>query len=109
MCVPDLSFFAFFFFMIRRPPRSTLFPYTTLFRSGGTGRGRGDDAHRRRVAAGPLGGTTAGAVAPRQGRLGCGAARPAALSQRAPDSPRGSRGGGGAGGAPRHGRGRHES
>src|ERR1044071_8970820 len=27
-------FFAFFFFlMIRRPPRSTLFPYTTLFRS----------------------------------------------------------------------------
>src|SRR4029453_19513878 len=23
----------FFFFMIRRPPRSTLFPYTTLFRS----------------------------------------------------------------------------
>src|SRR3712207_8266278 len=26
-----------FFLMIRRPPRSTLFPYTTLFRSGGTG------------------------------------------------------------------------
>src|SRR5262244_1398768 len=26
---------AFFFLMIRRPPRSTLFPYTTLFRSGG--------------------------------------------------------------------------
>src|SRR5256885_15734582 len=27
-------FFLFFFFlMIRRPPRSTLFPYTTLFRS----------------------------------------------------------------------------
>src|SRR3712207_7754543 len=25
--------------MIRRPPRSTLFPYTTLFRSGGSGRG----------------------------------------------------------------------
>src|SRR5947207_4394704 len=24
---------AFFFFMLRRPPRSTLFPYTTLFRS----------------------------------------------------------------------------
>src|ERR1051326_5649160 len=35
MClVPLLSFFHFFFFlMIRRPPRSTLFPYTTLFRS----------------------------------------------------------------------------
>src|SRR2546427_6545520 len=29
-----LPFFLFFFFlMIRRPPRSTLFPYTTLFRS----------------------------------------------------------------------------
>src|SRR5687767_15824996 len=25
--------FVFFFLMIRRPPRSTLFPYTTLFRS----------------------------------------------------------------------------
>src|SRR2546427_2902663 len=30
----SFSFFFFFFFlMIRRPPRSTLFPYTTLFRS----------------------------------------------------------------------------
>src|SRR3989442_6434083 len=28
-----LSFRFFFFLMIRRPPRSTLFPYTTLFRS----------------------------------------------------------------------------
>src|SRR5260221_8344480 len=27
------SFLSFFFLMIRRPPRSTLFPYTTLFRS----------------------------------------------------------------------------
>src|SRR3712207_9414609 len=27
------SFIIFFFLMIRRPPRSTLFPYTTLFRS----------------------------------------------------------------------------
>src|SRR3712207_7835697 len=27
------SLFYFFFLMIRRPPRSTLFPYTTLFRS----------------------------------------------------------------------------
>src|SRR5215208_7924027 len=27
----------FFFLMIRRPPRSTLFPYTTLFRSRGPG------------------------------------------------------------------------
>src|SRR2546430_17346005 len=34
------KFILFFFLMIRRPPRSTLFPYTTLFRSravvGGT-------------------------------------------------------------------------
>ena len=28
-----LCFVCFFFLMIRRPPRSTLFPYTTLFRS----------------------------------------------------------------------------
>src|SRR5437016_7195386 len=28
-----LVIFLFFFLMIRRPPRSTLFPYTTLFRS----------------------------------------------------------------------------
>src|SRR5256885_6927329 len=32
LCAHLLSFF-FFFLMIRRPPRSTLFPYTTLFRS----------------------------------------------------------------------------
>src|SRR5437899_4548754 len=29
----SLLFIFFFFLMIRRPPRSTLFPYTTLFRS----------------------------------------------------------------------------
>src|SRR3989449_1498185 len=32
----------FFFLMIRRPPRSTLFPYTTLFRSHSLGVGRAD-------------------------------------------------------------------
>src|SRR5882672_12553946 len=51
-----LSFF-FFFLMIRRPPRSTLFPYTTLFRSGPRcrdpqasrcGRGRRSPAPRSR-------------------------------------------------------------
>src|SRR2546421_7714226 len=31
--MPTLLFSSFFFLMIRRPPRSTLFPYTTLFRS----------------------------------------------------------------------------
>src|SRR6266480_1488997 len=30
---PGVDIFLFFFLMIRRPPRSTLFPYTTLFRS----------------------------------------------------------------------------
>src|SRR5215467_15796325 len=35
----------FFFLMIRRPPRSTLFPYTTLFRS----RARARTAGRRRT------------------------------------------------------------
>src|SRR6266496_5914790 len=33
-----LLFVFFFFLMIRRPPRSTLFPYTTLFRSRRLGR-----------------------------------------------------------------------
>src|SRR3712207_8884666 len=37
----------FFFLMIRRPPRSTLFPYTTLFRSG---RARAPPARRRLAA-----------------------------------------------------------
>src|SRR5256885_9503706 len=32
-CICHLSLPFFFFLMIRRPPRSTLFPYTTLFRS----------------------------------------------------------------------------
>src|SRR5215510_15948787 len=40
------TLFAFFFLMIRRPPRSTLFPYTTLFRSPGRG---ADACHRARV------------------------------------------------------------
>src|SRR5437762_4546532 len=42
------SFLYFFFLMIRRPPRSTLFPYTTLFRSVGQqlscGCGKGNDS-----------------------------------------------------------------
>src|SRR5262249_61534284 len=32
---PTLPLLFFFFLMIRPPPRSTLFPYTTLFRSSG--------------------------------------------------------------------------
>src|SRR5437773_8454718 len=48
-CSP--SFFFFFFLMIRRPPRSTLFPYTTLFRShdfvGAAGAARHERPHPR--------------------------------------------------------------
>src|SRR6266851_4718867 len=33
MSISFVFFLFFFFLMIRRPPRSTLFPYTTLFRS----------------------------------------------------------------------------
>src|SRR3712207_6903480 len=49
--------------MIRRPPRSTLFPYTTLFRSGQPG-GAGGQPHGRQRGGGdgPTGGA-AGAVA----------------------------------------------
>src|SRR5256885_5566509 len=40
--------FFFFFLMIRRPPRSTLFPYTTLFRS--KGRAAPDEDHEADAA-----------------------------------------------------------
>src|SRR5258708_26911559 len=40
----------FFFLMIRRPPRSTLFPYTTLFRSNP----RGACAPIRQTSCGPI-------------------------------------------------------
>src|SRR3712207_8327832 len=50
----------FFFLMIRRPPRSTLFPYTTLFRSRPRGRSVG---HARLLVR-----TAAGAAAERQAR-----------------------------------------
>src|SRR2546429_2671180 len=35
--------------MIRRPPRSTLFPYTTLFRSDGFENGHAFGAHRQTI------------------------------------------------------------
>src|SRR6476661_10386785 len=40
----SFSVFFFFFLMIRRPPRSTLFPYTTLFRSRSRGAATGRPA-----------------------------------------------------------------
>src|SRR5690625_5456264 len=42
-------FLCYFFFMRRRPPRSTLFPYTTLFRSGSSTVRRGFP--RKRITA----------------------------------------------------------
>src|SRR5436309_15453945 len=46
--IPALPFRSFFFLIIRRPPRSTLFPYTTLFRSRTwkTSRNRNISHHR---------------------------------------------------------------
>src|SRR5580658_10704290 len=44
-----LSLHLFFFLMIRRPPRSTLFPYTTLFRSH-RARPRAAEVHLERAA-----------------------------------------------------------
>src|SRR5256885_5146426 len=56
--------FSFFFLMIRRPPRSTLFPYTTLFRSrrvdGGDREGCMGAPVGPRVAAGQAAGETPG-------------------------------------------------
>src|SRR2546430_4442332 len=49
--------YLFFFLMIRRPPRSTLFPYTTLFRSlrrRAHGARRGGGAVRRVARRGPV-------------------------------------------------------
>src|SRR5437899_10106785 len=62
----------FFFLLIRRPPTSTLFPYTTLFRSQGLGEGHhvalpvhhaemgGAGGARRVVARGPVAGIAQG-------------------------------------------------
>src|SRR2546430_10495729 len=58
--------------MIRRPPRSTLFPYTTLFRSRARDRGREAEppAWPRRAVAGEGDGSTAHPAAPRQDERG---------------------------------------
>src|SRR2546422_10414324 len=44
-----LSVCSFFFLMIRRPPRSTLFPYTTLFRSRWRGLSHGKSGSSSRL------------------------------------------------------------
>src|SRR5689334_24354096 len=70
----------FFFLMIRRPPRSTLFPYTTLFRSSA----------RRRRAPGLR--PASGARAPRSadGAVGRGAKSPRAPCRELPRARRAS-------------------
>src|ERR1017187_10856582 len=47
LALASVRLFFFFFLMIRRPPRSTLFPYTTLFRSGDHALGFRDEARQR--------------------------------------------------------------
>src|SRR2546428_12406755 len=73
------TIFLFFFLMIRRPPRSTLFPYTTLFRST-------EDAHLPRPGEAAGGGASCrrragrrhgGGQTPAQARAAPGAALPA--------------------------------
>src|SRR5687767_16028351 len=58
--------------MIRRPPRSTLFPYTTLFRSPAAARSSSRDIRCRRIAAGSEagGGSTAGTERSEERRVG---------------------------------------
>src|SRR5687767_15325784 len=46
-----------FFLMLRRPPRSTLFPYTTLFRSAAAGRATADEGDPGQVQERPAAGT----------------------------------------------------
>src|SRR5690606_39714407 len=57
--------FVFFFLMLRRPPRSTLFPYTTLFRSRTPGR----PARHRKPGRG-CGGAFRGDIHPAAGAVG---------------------------------------
>src|SRR3712207_7137733 len=58
--------FVFFFLMIRRPPRSTLFPYTTLFRSPPAQRPAGN----RQDDARPAAALDPAAARPRRGARG---------------------------------------
>src|SRR3712207_8873143 len=57
----------FFFLMIRRPPRSTLFPYTTLFRSRARRSGRSGWAAGSREGHAPAGRAQGGRHADRDG------------------------------------------
>src|SRR2546426_6340719 len=78
-----MYFFLFFFLMIRRPPRSTLFPYTTLFRSGRVRTGQSARMCRSMVCEGsdrkpsPTGRGTSKCCATNSRKLNCGALRAA--------------------------------
>src|SRR5437870_10320736 len=61
-----LCYSSFFFLRIRRPPRSTLFPYTTLFRSSNTRRDRTTRAVPRWSLAPRSGAELRGPSAPRR-------------------------------------------
>src|SRR5262245_64848887 len=63
MTVVTLHLFSFFFLMIRRPPRSTLFPYTTLFRSRLGRRSPCIPAMNRRITPARRAGSPPGAAA----------------------------------------------
>src|SRR5215216_4134327 len=71
--------FLFFFLMIRRPPRSTLFPYTTLFRSPPRHAGTPDERH-------PAAGRHRRRHHPVQGGRGRGRRRDRAGPRRGPDA-----------------------
>src|SRR5207253_10953291 len=65
MCVRLIVFISFFFYMLRRPPSSPLFPYTTLFRSATTAaRARAGTPYRSKSTAPSI--WTNGAIAERR-------------------------------------------
>src|SRR2546430_12428420 len=67
MLLLSYRYLFFFFLMIRRPPRSTLFPYTTLFRSAAVRRAGGPGAAARPGRPAPDAGHAGAAQDRRQG------------------------------------------
>src|SRR3712207_9412003 len=76
-----------FFLMIRRPPRSTLFPYTTLFRSRRGRHHRGAGGRRRLELAAVRGGALRRRAAVPHRGLGAGLDRAPSLGARGPLDP----------------------
>src|SRR2546430_9412722 len=93
--------------MIRRPPRSTLFPYTTLFRSRGAAAGASGECVRRHAVARRSGARTGGRSGGAGGPAGCRGSFGGGAGGRGPRAPGvappgggRARGGGGGGGCP---------